>query len=352
MKDRITVESMANPHCHLREDPEVIRALMNLAHGAGVDMLGPMPNTQAGLTTGPLTLDYIESASALVEGLNLMSIGMVTENTTTDMIDDFIHCGVTNVKVYPLNRTTKSHNGVRDYSKLLKVIEYGANKGMTFHFHPEHPWMLFENRDAEFAFLPIIDMIFRNTGARIVWEHGTDARCIPYWKEMAKSGRFYVTLTPHHLATDESSSFGDVRSVCKPTIKTERDRSDLVELVFEDHPWVMAGADEAPQDVSTKHTDEGPCTCGAFTTPFVLQLYAHVLGELFETEEGCTTFRNFTSRNARVLHQLPAAKYEVELVRELFRIPLDYKVGPWTVLPFWAMKEIDWTLGSMSEKRA
>lgn len=346
MIQNIIVESMANPHCHLREDSGVIGALIGMASRCGVDVLGPMPNTSEGLTTGPQVLDYIETARSFNPSMRFISIGMVTEHTTRDMIDEFVRCGVMNVKVYPFNRTTKSHNGVRDYSKLLDVIAYGAsvNEGMTFHFHPEHPWMLFDNRDAEFAFLPIIDTILRTTGARVVWEHGTDARCIPFWKEMAKTGRFYVTLTPHHLAENENSSFGDVRSVCKPPIKTPRDQGDLMNLVFEDHPWVMAGADDAPHDVSAKHTEEGPCACGAFTTPFVLQLYAHVLQDLFESEKGRETFRNFTSRNARALHQLPTSAYEVELTRTPFEIPAHYDVGPWTVLSFWANKKLDWSI--------
>jgi len=343
---RIEIDATANAHCHLRHIPAVMRDSINLSILAGIDVLGPMPNLPVGLTTARQVVDYIDVAKSLVpkgKSMHFMPIGMVTEQTTRADIDAFLKAGIRNFKIYPLFRTTQSETGVRDYYKLVDVVRYGGERGAIFHFHPEHPWMTFENRDAEYQFLPIIDMFLRETKAILVWEHGTDARCIPFWKEMAKTGRFFVTLTAHHLLTNESKSFGVVQSVCKPPIKTEWDRLGLCALIREGHVWVILGADDAPHDRKAKHKHDGePCACGAATTRNITALCAHALDDLLQTEEGIQTFVNFTSANARKLHNLPPPSRKITLVRKPSRIALYHKVGPWIVENFWPGKTIDW----------
>jgi dihydroorotase len=348
-KQSITVPAMIDPHFHLREGADV-GDLLWLAYRGGVDIIGAMPNTQKGLTTANEVVEYLSHAHRVASRYdilvvkNFIPIGMMNETTSKADIDDFIKLGVRSLKVYPLNRTTKSHNGVRDYYKLLETIQYGGEKGIKFHFHPEYPWMQFENRDAEWQFLPVMDMFVRNTNATLIWEHGTDARCIPFWKEMAKTKRFFVTLTPHHLLTNESESFGDVRSVCKPSIKTARDREDLVSLVYENHSWVMAGSDSAPHPKGDKHKQEGCCACGAFTAPYILPLYAHALDDLLQTADGVLTFMHFTRFNAQKLHSPAASTREVTLVRDPQIIEHEVTVGHNASMLFWAGKEINWRI--------
>lgn len=337
------IEALCNVHSHLREGPVMIGLLEKALEG-GADVILPMPNTQEGLTSCEKVLEYIEILKRCLvsfgRSATFLPTLMINEETPLDEIDWCVETGICNGRVYPRYRTTKSHNGVRHYGRLLPKIEHCGKVGMKAHFHPEHPWMIFGNRDAEFAFLPIVDMLLNETEACIIWEHGTDGRCIPFWKEMATSGRFYVTLTAHHLATDEDATFGDVRAICKPLIKTRADQESLIQLVKEDNDWVMAGADDAPHDVSTKHVPEGNCACGAYTAPFALQLYAHTLGHLFHTDKGVKTFINFTSRNGRRLHGLTPTSRRFDLVRKPFQIPASYSIGDWQVEPFWANRQL------------
>ncbi len=200
--------------------------------------------------------------------------------------------------------------------------------------------MVFANRDAEFTFLPIVQMFMEESDAIIVWEHGTDARCIPHWKKWAKTGRFFVTLTAHHLATNEDETFGDVSATCKPPVRTEADRQALIQLVSEDHSWVMAGLDDAFHDKLKKHVDSGRCACGAYTSPFGLALYAHALEHLLVDKNGIKIFINFTSRNARKLHNLAPSSLRVSLQEKEFKIPLTYPVAEHNAMPFWAGREI------------
>ncbi|OGZ65123.1 MAG: hypothetical protein A3C50_04050 [Candidatus Staskawiczbacteria bacterium RIFCSPHIGHO2_02_FULL_43_16] len=339
MGSEVFVEMLANPHCHLREG-EAMEPLIKLAIKGGADLLGPMPNTALGLTTARQVKEYCGLVSPSIQ---VLPIAMMNEATTYDMLRDWTAAGIKDCKIYPLNRTTRSHNGVAHYGSLLHRVKYCGKLGIKVHLHPEHPCMLIDNRDAEYQFWPIADM-FLNEGATIVWEHGTDARCIPLWKQMARTGRFFVTLTAHHLATTETLSFGDVRAACKPTIKTLIDQLGLISLIEEGHSWVVAGLDDAPHPTNAKHVHEDCCACGAYTAPFGLQLYAYALGRMLETKEGIVKFVDFTSRNARRLHGFRPCSRKAILVRKPFRIPNAYEVGSWLVEPFWAGRDIGWTL--------
>lgn len=336
---------IANVHTHLREGV-VVGPLIEKVIEGGACALGPMPNTSKGLTTAAAVTEYICQAKRFIyEGSSpfFLPIVMVTEETTKKEIDECVAVGIVDAKIYPRLRTTKSQNGVERYGKLLPLLLHGGACGMKFHFHPEHPSPIFSNRDAEFAFLPIARMFLEETNAVIIWEHGTDARAIPHWKDMAMSRRFFVTLTAHHLATNEDDTFGDVRATCKPPIKTEEDRRALVELVGEGHSWVMAGADDAPHPTENKHVHEGRCACGAYTSPFLLLLYAHALGR-DKLVSNLPAVQDFLFYNAMKLHpQLKCTTGWIQIKQEPFQIPLSYDIGPWKVEPFWAGRTLDWS---------
>ncbi len=349
MSKTVEVEPLANVHSHLRED-DIVGPLIERAIEGGADVLGMMPNTVDGLKDAPAVNNYSFKAKCEVTRIGipvqLIPFVMITESTGGGTIADCVESNIFDGKVFPFYRTTNSENGVFRYGgRVLSTVKYCGEKGMKVHLHPEHPSGVYENRDAEFAFLTIARMFLEETDATIVWEHGTDARCIPHWEDMAKSGRFYVTLTAHHLAATEDDVFGDVRGVCKPPIKTRADQKALAELVAKDYPWVMAGGDDAFHDQRKKHVDVGRCACGAYTAPFLLPLYAHALENLFESEKGVETFVNFTSRNARKLHGLLPPTRKITLAREKWKIPPFYKIGPKVALPFWGGQEINWRIG-------
>lgn len=341
----IEVDACANPHSHLREG-DVVGPLIEQAIKGGVDLIGPMPNTKDGLTKASHVATYIEQARRLVpkgEALNFIPIVMLNEQTTEENIVRCVGAGIVDGKIYPYMRTTKSHNGVQYFGKMVPIVKWCGRYRMKVHLHPEHPSPQFHNRDAEFAFLAITRMLLEESEAKIISEHGTDARCIPHWKDMAASGRFFVTITAHHLATNEDITFGDVRAVCKPPIKTEDDRLGLVTLVEKNYPWVMAGADDAPHDWTAKHIEAFQCACGAYTAPFLLPLYAHALDNLLQEPNGVETFVNFTSRNARKLHDFPNASRKIKLARHPAQIPLYYEIGSWKVGSFWAGEMLKWS---------
>lgn len=338
--------ALIDPHGHLREDSEeeyVVAPLIEHALHGCATVIGLMPNLKAGILNAPTAISYSGYCEKRVpEGSSMQFIPylQITEDTTREEVDRCVEAGILDAKVYPIARTTKSHLGVRDYTKIISIVAYAGTKGMRVHFHPEHPNMLFNNRDAEYLFLPILDMFMRETDTVIISEHGTDARCIPFWKDWARTGRFYLTLTGHHLVADENTTYGDVQATCKPPYKTSYDQFSLVDLVAEDHEWIMAGGDSAAHPKGSKHT-LGPCACGAFTAPFLMALYAHALRDMFHTHAGREVFKNFTSGNARTLYGIPMeATPPVVIQDRLTAIPERFQVGSWDVEPFWAGREL------------
>jgi len=317
--------------------------LIQLAIKGGARMLGLMPNTIKGLMIASSVLSYTAHARAAVPdgtSVHFVPIVQITEKTTKADIDDCVARGIKDAKVYPKGRTTESHNGVQHYMRILEIVRYAGKVGMRVHFHPEHPSELVENRDAEFLFLPIMDIFINETNTTLVWEHATDAtRCTTHWEAWGKTGRFLLTVTAHHLVTNETSTYGDVGAVCKPSYKTEADRLALIELVRKNYSWVMAGGDDAPHPIGSKHRI-GPCACGAYTAPFLLQLYAHALLSYV----GLITFTNFTSANARRVYGAHIPQEFFSLVEKPFDIPLIYRIGPWNVEPFWAGRALDYSL--------
>lgn len=336
-------------HVHWRDDLEykgMISSLIGYSIMGGAYICMTMPNPKGGLITPQQTIGYrnecvLKTPTDLPFGMKTIPCIQITEGATKETIDSCLSEGIMDAKVYPFMRTTKSDKGVRDYHKLVEIVTYAVTKGMRVHHHPEHPDMLFINRDAEYGYIPIMDMFMRampnDAKGCHIWEHATDIRCAPFWRKWAETGNFFVTITAHHLATHEDETYGDVHAVCKPSYKTAQDMSGLQQLVAEDLPWVMAGTDTAPHDVKGKHVNSGQCACGAFTAPFAVALYAHALRQLLMAGEGYKTFMNFMHYNAAKLYGINSKDAPILTVSsESTEIPNCYSIGDANVVPFWA----------------
>lgn len=347
----LTIDCLADPHVHLRQDPAVMSDLIKYSIEGGADYVGAMPNTTPGLTTAEGVLEYHALCKSLMVSKSSGTLGiikflMLTENTPIEEIERCVQAGIVNAKLYPLDRTTNSRDGIRNYHRMLPLVRKCGELGMMCHFHPEHPWLDISGRDAEHLFVPIVEMFLHDTQAKIVWEHGTDGRCARLWEIWAVRfpNRFFVTLTPHHLAYDDDMDHGDVTATCKPPIKSKDDRRTLVELVGRNYPWVMLGSDSAYHPRNKKHVDIGCCACGALTAPFLAALCAHALDEIISRPHGPGIFENFVSKNARRVHDLPGASKRITLVRDPWKVPFTYDVGGNEALPFMCGQEIKWQI--------
>lgn len=361
----IHVPALADPHVHFRnainadgspaiiecpvEYDGVVADLVRHSIAGGADYVGPMPNSQPALTTAFLAGRYRDAIMALAaqvpdKSLGVMQFMMLTEGTDPAELERASELGIKNVKLYPRNRTTNSSDGIRMYHRMMPLVKRCGELGITCHFHPEHPWLDISGRDAESMFIPLVEPFLQDTSARIVWEHGSDGRCVPLWERWASEfdGRVFVTLTPHHLIGDDDTDHGNVAAVCKPPIKSKLDRHLLLDLVRKDYPWVMAGSDSAYHPMAKKHVPSGCCACGAFLAPWLAPLYAHALDDILVKPCGVEVYKNFTSGNARNVHGLSAPSRTLALERVEFEIPKTYKVGVETAMPFMGGEKIRW----------
>ena len=344
----IEIPCLADPHVHLRQG-DVVAALLEYSVTGGADYVGAMPNTTPGLTTAEAVLEYEKNARRLLPAKSVGTLGiikflMLTESTTVGEIEKAAAAGIKNAKLYPLNRTTNSSEGIRNYFWMTELIEKCGEVGIMCHVHPEHPLLDISGRDAEYLFISYVDLFLEHTKATIVWEHGTDARCVPIWEKWAKQfpNRFYVTLTAHHLIFDDDMDHGDVTAVCKPPIMSKLDRHVLLDLIRKGYPWVMLGSDSAFHPSGRKNVDKGCCACGAFVAPFLAPLCAHALDDIISGPYGIGIFENFVSNNARRLHNLPSATRRIRLVREEWEVPLTYDVAGEQAFPFMRGQKLRW----------
>src|SRR3989344_5492269 len=239
--------ALADGHGHLRERREVVKANIKHSIHGGADSILAIPNFEKGLITVDDVLSYVKMARQQVpEGYiyNIIPTMMVNEFTPLDELRKASDNGIYNVKFMPFERSTNSNFGFKHFWKLIPQIKVCGERKISTHTHPEHPSKIFGNRDAEYACVTFAEMALNESpDVTFFWEHGTDSRCIPFWMDFAKTGRFFVTLTAHHLDSNEEKSFGDVRRTCKPPIKTERDRTDFCKLITEGFSWTISGGD-------------------------------------------------------------------------------------------------------------
>ena len=348
---KFSTPAFFDTHAHLRDVLEVTQDLVRYAIQGGADTVMFIPNFKDGLMTANQVYEYKRATEKLIprgQSLRLIPSMMVNEDTPLDELCKAADRGIFDIKLMPFGRSTNSEFGFKYFWKLIPQIKLCGELGIRVHLHPEHPWELFGGRDAEYQSLTFAEMaLTESPDVRFFWEHGTDARCIPFWKFLARrTNRFFVTLTAHHLHSNEDRAFGDVRRVCKPQIKTERDRCDLCRLVAEDHYWVMAGGDGASHPDEAKHVPNGKCACGANTSPFLLPLYAHSLHPVLDlgSLEGQRIFSNFTSGNARAIFAATTASRMITLVQEPFQIPPSYPVGGSTRMAYGAGETIDFQI--------
>ena len=340
---------LCDPHVHLRQG-DVVADLLRYSVEGGADYVGAMPNTTPGLTTADAVLEYETNARRLMPARSVGTLGiikflMLTESTTPEEIEKAAAAGIKNAKLYPFKRTTNSTEGIQNYFLMAELVDKCGEVGIMCHVHPEHPLLDISGRDAEFQFISFVDLYLKHTKATIVWEHGTDARCVPFWEMWAKEypNRFFVTLTAHHLIYDDDMGHGDVTAVCKPPIKSKLDRYVLLELVAKNYKWVMLGSDSAFHPRNKKDVNSGCCACGAFVAPFLAPLCAHALDSIIQRPHGIGIFENFISNNARQLHNLPRATRLIPLVRKEWQVPLTYDVAGEEALPFMRGQKLLWS---------
>lgn len=124
-------------------------------------------------------------------------------------------------------------------------------------------------------------------------------------------------------------------------------RSLFTDCANTGHPRFFLGSDSAPHPPRNKSTSTPSCGCaaGIYTSPILLPLTAHIL----ESFGALDRLEGFVGTFGRDFYKIPAIGSKVVLKRGVngatFSIPEGgYTLKDESVVPFWAGKQINWTI--------
>ncbi|MEO0909616.1 MAG: amidohydrolase family protein, partial [Pseudomonadota bacterium] len=201
MTTTFTIQRPDDWHLHLR-DGDMLKAVAkhSAEHFARAII---MPNLVPPVVTFDNAKAYYERIlAALPEGADftpLMTL-YLTENTDPEDVEKSFQSGIVKaLKLYPAGATTNSDSGVKDFDKVVPVLEKMAEIGMPLCVHGEVTSADIDIFDREAVFIETVLDPLRNRipELRVVMEHVTTKQGVDY----ARSGgdNLGATITTHHL---------------------------------------------------------------------------------------------------------------------------------------------------------
>ena len=245
------------------------------------------------------------------------------------------------VKLYPAGATTNSASGVKDFDKVMPVLEMMAENGVPLCVHGEVTDPSIDIFDREAVFIDrVLDPLRRRVqGLTITMEHVTTEDGVQY-VQSAEHG-LGATITTHHLIINRNAILaGGIRPhyYCLPVAKREKHRLALRAAATSGDRRFFLGTDSAP------HTDpnkEMACGCaGIFSSINTLSCLAHV----FEQDSALDKLEAFTSLNGPAHYKLPANEENITLIRrdEPIAFPAKINTGEGSVTVFDPMFPLHW----------
>ena len=332
-------------HLHLR-DGEALRAVLPFTAARFARAI-VMPNLKPPVTTTALALDYRERIrTALPAGSTfepLMTL-YLTDRTDPAEVERARASGrIFGFKLYPAGATTHSDAGVTDIGHVAGVLEKMSESGLVLQVHGEVTGATVDvfDREARFIDEVLAPLAERYPTLRIVFEHVTTRRAVEFVRG-ARPG-VAATITPQHLLLNRNALFaGGIRPhhYCLPVLKTEADRSALVEAAVSGDARFFLGTDSAPH---ARHTKEAACGCaGVFSAHAALELYA----EVFEMAGRLERLEAFAAEFGADFYRLPRNSGHVTLEREPWSVPETYRFGRDELVPLRAGERLSWRLAA------
>lgn len=345
MTETITIPRINDMHVHLRQDPNLEHHVE--VHAQFCDHVVAMPNLSPPLVEP-------EQAAAYARRIRFLSGGIVpivplylTEETTVGTVEEAHSLGVTAVKLYPVGVTTNSAQGVRLTSagigSLKTVFKKMADLGMILLIHPEVPDAPALAAEYEFFKNVASWFITEFPSLRIVFEHLTTG--FGAWTVKTSHTNIAGTITAHHLLGNTDTLLGEKLkpgNYCKPVLKSEQDRLQLMSSAFSGNPKFFFGSDSAPHAREAKYLGAAGC----YTAEYLPGLLASV----FDGEGALDKLADFASNFGADFYGVPRTVQTIEIEKvDPFRIPEDLcylnSAGEEvSLIPFGVGNELDWSL--------
>ncbi|EPX79238.1 dihydroorotase [Litoreibacter arenae] len=299
----LTITRPDDWHLHLRDGDMLKAVLPETARHFGRAII--MPNLVPPVVTARDAAEYRDRIMAAKPDNSkfqpLMTLYLTEETDVRDLRAaaeiGLIHA----VKLYPAGATTNSASGVKDFTKVKRVLENMAQIGLPLCVHGEVTDPDVDIFDREAVFIDtILDPLRRDIpGLRVVMEHITTKQGADYAREGGDD--LAATITTHHLVINRNHILaGGIKPhyYCLPVAKREEHRLALRAAATSGDPSFFLGTDSAP------HTDANkllPCGCaGCFTATNTMS----ILAEVFEQDDALDKLEGFASLNGPKFYRM------------------------------------------------
>lgn len=334
MTKTLTIRRPDDWHLHLRDGAVMKAVLPETARHFGRALV--MPNLVPPVVTAQDAAEYRDRIlAAKPDGSKFRPVMTLylTEDTDPVNVRAAAEIGLIRaVKLYPAGATTNSASGVRDFTKIRRVLETMATLGLPLCVHGEVTDPEIDIFDREKVFLErVLGPMRRDIPKlRVVLEHITTKDGIDFVKDQAEGG-MGGTITTHHLIIDRNHMLvGGIKPhyYCLPVAKRARHRDALVAAATSGNPRFFLGTDSAPH---TDENKESACGCaGVFSATNTLSC----LAEVFEREGALDKLETFTSLNGARFYRLDPNPDQITL-KKGDPVPYPQKIkskkGPITV---------------------
>lgn len=349
----LTLRKPDDWHVHLRDGAALAAVLPHTAARFARAIV--MPNLKPPITSTALALAYrARILAALPAGVSfepLMTL-YLTDQTPPDEIARAKAAGVVGCKLYPAGATTNAASGVTDVRRIDGTLAAMSEQDLVLQVHGEVTRDNVDVFDREECFIEevLAPLARRHPQLRIVFEHITTAAAVQFVRS-ARPG-IAATITPQHLLYNRNAIFhGGIRPhyYCLPILKTERDRTALVEAAISANERFFLGTDSAPHEKITK---EAACGCaGMYSAHAGIELYA----EAFDAANALPRLEAFAAHFGPDFYRLPRNDSQITLLKDGWTAPAQYPFGDGALVPMRAGENIPWRLadsGAASARKA
>lgn len=309
----LTIRQPDDWHLHLR-DGEMLKGILpeTTRHFARAII---MPNLVPPVLTGADAAAYRDRIlAAKPDGSKfqpLMTLYLTEDTDIRDLRAAYEVGLIKAVKLYPAGATTNSASGVKDFTKVKRVLENMAQIGLPLCVHGEVTDPEIDIFDREAVFIDrILDPIRRDVPElKVVMEHITTSDAADYVRTGANLA---ATITTHHLVINRNHILvGGIKPhyYCLPVAKREEHRLALRRAATSGDTSFFLGTDSAPHIDALK---EHACGCaGCFTATNTMS----ILAEVFDQDGALENLERFASLNGPAFYGLPANDTRITLTK-------------------------------------
>ena len=326
-------------HLHLRTG-EMSHLVTPMSAAQFSDVI-VMPNLQPPIKTVESALAYRKTLT-LFASCNYHMTLYLTESTTIEEVKKAAeNPNVIGFKLYPLNATTGSQDGISDLKNVYHLFAEMEKLRVPIMIHGEVTRSEVDIFDREKVFIEEVlkDIVKEFPNLEITLEHITTEDAVKF----VMNNNIVATITAHHLKMNRNAIFTvgektalNPHNFCLPVAKARRHQEALIRAAISGSPKFFAGTDSAPHPISCK---ESSCGCaGCFTGLHAVELYTAVFDKFNKLDK----LEDFMSIFGRIHYNIVIPQKHIVIEDKAWKIPKSLDQNGLT--PFMAGETLQWKI--------